>query len=121
MTLKVRVQCPNWLDIDTLFVLVNGRKHAVHDYTREKHPDLFRGGVVKFDRALELDLKSDAHVIVVAGDVGGNLFKIYGEAATKAQPTALSNPIFVDTDGNGFVPNKDTLDHPLPVKHPNSK
>jgi len=121
VTLKVRVQCPNWLDIDTLFVLVNGRKHAVHDYTREKHPDLFRGGVVKFDRALELDLKSDAHVIVVAGDVGGNLFKIYGEAATKAQPTALSNPIFVDTDGNGFVPNKDTLDHPLPVKHPNSK
>ena len=121
VTLKVRVQCPNWLDIDTLFVLVNGRKHAVHDYTREKNPDLFRGGVVKFDRALELDLKSDAHVIVVTGDVGGNLFKIYGEAATKAQPTALSNPIFIDTDGNGFVPNKDTLDHPLPVKHPNSK
>ena len=121
VTLKVRVQCPNWLDIDTLFVLVNGRKHSVHDYTREKHPDLFRGGVVKFERALELDLKSDSHVIVVAGDVGGNLFKVYGETATKAQPTALSNPIFIDTDGNGFVPNKDTLDHPLPVKHPNSK
>lgn len=121
ITLEVRVQCPNWLDIDTLFVLVNGRKHAVHAYTREKNPDLFRGGVVKFERALELDLKSDAHVIVVAGDVGGNLFKIYGEAATKAQPTALSNPIFIDVDGNGFVPNKDTLDHPLPVKHPNSK
>jgi len=121
VTLKVRVQCPNWLDIDTLFVLVNGRKHALHDYTREKNPDLFRGGVVKFERSLEIDLKSDAHLIVVAGDVGGNLFKIYGEAASKAQPTALSNPIFIDIDGNGFVPNKDTLDAPLPVKHPNSK
>ena len=121
VTLKVRVQCPNWLDIDTLFVLVNGRKHAVHDYTREKNPDLFRGGVVKFDRALEIDLKSDAHLVVVTGDVGGDLTKIYGKDMGKAQPAAMTNPIFVDVDGNGFVPNKDTLDHPLPVKHPNSK
>ena len=121
VTLKVRVQCPNWLDIDTLFVLVNGRKHAIHDYTREKNPDLFRGGVVKFDRALEIDLKSDAHLVVVTGDVGGDLTKIYGKDMGKAQPAAMTNPIFVDVDGNGFVPNKDTLDHPLPVKHPNSK
>ena len=119
--LKVRVQCPNWLDIDTLFVLVNGRKHAVHDYTREKNPDLFRGGVVKFERSLEIDLKSDAHLVVVTGDVGGDLTKVYGKDMGKAQPAAMTNPIFVDVDGNGFVPNKDTLDHPLPVKHPNSK
>ncbi|MEK6259854.1 MAG: CehA/McbA family metallohydrolase [Planctomycetota bacterium] len=121
VTLKVRVQCPNWLDVDTLFVLVNGRKHAVHDYTREKNPDLFRGGAVKFDRSLEIDLKSDAHLVVVTGDEGGNLTKVYGEQMGKAQPAAMTNPIFVDVDGNGFVPNKDTLGHPLPVKHPNSK
>lgn len=121
VTLKVRVQCPNWLDIDTLFVLVNGCKHAIHDYTREKNPDLFRGGVVKFDRSLEIDLKSDAHLVVVTGDVGGNLTKIYGEQMGKNQPTAIANPIFVDVDGNGFVSNKDTLGHPLPVRHPNSK
>ena len=121
VTLKVRVQCPNWLDIDTLFVLVNGRKHAVHDYTREKNPDLFRGGVVKFERSLEIDLKSDAHLVVVTGDVGGDLTEIYGKEMGKAQPAAMTNPIFVDVDGNGFVSNKDTLDAPLPVKHPNSK
>ncbi len=121
VTLKVRVQCPNWLDVDTLFVLVNGRRHAIHDYTREKNPELFRGGVVKFDHALEIDLKSDAHLVVVTGDAGGNLSKIYGDQMGKSQPCALTNPIFVDVDGNGFVPNKDTLDQPLPVKHPNSK
>jgi len=121
VTLKVRVQCPNWLDVDSLVVLVNGRKHALHDYTREKNPDLFRGGAVKFDRALEIELKSDAHLVVVTGDVGGNLTKVYGKDMGKAQPAAMTNPIFVDVDGNGFVPNKDTLDHPLPVKHPNSK
>ena len=28
----------------------------------------------------------------------------------------MTNPAFVDLDGNGFLPNKDTLGHPLPVK-----
>ena len=30
------------------------------------------------------------------------------------QPTVVSNPVFVDVDANGFKPNKDTLDFPLP-------
>jgi hypothetical protein len=32
------------------------------------------------------------------------------------RPTAYHNPIFVDTDGNGFTPNGDTLGWDLPVK-----
>ena len=121
VTLKVRVQCSNWLDVNRLFVLVNGRPHAVHDYSRDKHPDAFRSGVVKFERTLELDLKGDAHLVVVTGQLGGSLGSVLGPTYGKAEPTAISNPIFVDVDGNGFQPNKDTLDAPLPVKHPNSK
>jgi hypothetical protein len=34
----------------------------------------------------------------------------------KQHPTAVSNPIFVDVDGNGFQANGDILGHPLPVK-----
>jgi hypothetical protein len=37
------------------------------------------------------------------------------------KPTAVSNPIFVEVDGGGFRPNKDTLGAPLPVKAPASK
>jgi len=122
VTLKVRVQCPNWLDVNRLFVLVNGRPHPLHDYSREKHPDAFRSGVVKFDRTLELDLKGDAHLIVVTGQLGGSLAQVFGNTFdAKFEPAAISNPIFVDVDGNGFQPNKDTLDAPLPVKHPASK
>jgi hypothetical protein len=29
-------------------------------------------------------------------------------------PVAVSNPIFVDVNGNGFEPNGDLLDFPLP-------
>ena len=121
VTLKIRVQCPNWLDVNRLFVLVNSRPHPVHDYSREKHPDAFRSGVVKFERSLDLELKGDAHIVVVTGHVGGSLGSVPGPTYGKAQPAAITNPIFVDVDGNGFQPNKDTLDAPLPVKHPNSK
>lgn len=120
ISLKVRVQCPNWLDVNRVFVLVNGRIHATHDYSREKTPDAFRSGVVKFDRELDLDLKSDAHVIVATGQSAGKLGAIHGPSGN-AQPAAMTNPIFVDVNGDGFQPNKDTLDHPLPTKFPTSR
>jgi len=116
VTLMVRVECPNWLDVDRVSVLVNGRIDPQHHYTRMSNPDVFRSGPVKFDRTLELTLPGDAHVIVVTGDAGGNLSRVYGDQGKTMQPAAVSNPIFIDTDGNGFRPNKDTLDAPLPVK-----
>jgi hypothetical protein len=116
VALKVRVQCPNWLDIDRVFVLVNGRVAPQHDYTREKTPNVFRSGVVKFDETLEVVLAGDAHLIVVAGEAGGRLKNVTGVPAATHEPTAISNPIYVDVDGDGFQPTKDTLDHPLPVK-----
>lgn len=115
VALQVRVQSPNWIDIDRLFVLVNGRIHREHNYFRNQHPDAFRSGAVKFDRTLELTLAGDSHLIVVTGDIGGDLSRIY-DTEGKMAPAALSNPIFVDVDGNGFQANKDTLDAALPVK-----
>jgi hypothetical protein len=116
VALKVRVQTPNWIDIDRVFVLINGRVAGKHDYSREKTPNVFRSGAVKFDETLEVELTEDAHLIVVAGDVGGRLVAFGDTDAGKQEPAALSNPIYVDIDGDGFTPNKDTLDAPLPVK-----
>ena len=117
VSLKVRVQCPNWLDVNRVFVLVNGKTHATHDYSRDKTPDVFRSGVVKFERTLDIELKDDAHVIVATGHSGGKLGTVYGAISTKTEPAAMSNPIFIDVNGNGFQPNKDTLGAPLPVKN----
>lgn len=116
VSVHVRVQCPNWLDIDRVFLLVNGRPHPIHNYRRETHEGKFKSGVVKFDETLEIELDRDAHIIAVAGGEKFTLGKVMGSFWGEHEPAALSNPVFVDVDGNGFEANKDTLDHPLPVK-----
>lgn len=116
VTISVRVQTPNWIDIDRVFVLVNGRIHPEHHYRKSTHPNLFRTKTVKFDAQLELKLKEDTHIIVVAGSENTTLGKIHGPRWGQHHPAAFHNPIYVDIDGNGFRANKDTLGHPLPVK-----
>jgi hypothetical protein len=117
LEIDVRVQSPNWIDIDRVFVLVNGRIHPDHHYRKETHPNLFRSGVVKFNQKLSLTLDRDAHVIVAAGADKSTLGVVHGPVWGEHRPAAFINPVFVDIDGKGFEPNKDTLGHPLPVKY----
>ena len=116
VTGRIRVQCANWLDIDTVQVLVNGRPADGLTWTRQSHPNLFGAGVVKFDQTVELQLAGDAHVIVLTGHSTQLLGGVTGPDWGRQHPTALSNPVFVDVDGGGFRANRDTLDIPLPVK-----
>ena len=113
--LKVRVQCPNWFDVDRVQVLINGSPSKEHNFTREANSSLFASGTVKFDQEIALELKSDAHVIVVAIGEKSQLGPVMGPEHKSDKPVAVSNPIYVDTDGDGFKPNKDTLGT-LPVK-----
>jgi hypothetical protein len=54
---------------------------------------------------------------VVAIGENFDLAKGYGTSAQgKIRPCAYHNPIFVDTDNDGFTPTGDTLGWPLPVK-----
>lgn len=114
--LTIKVQCPNWFDIDRVQVLLNGRPDPTLNFTRATHPNLFQSGAVKFDHKVELNLKKDAHVIVAAIGENGDLGEVMGPFWGKQNPAAISNPIFVNVDGKGFKPNGDTLDQPLPVK-----
>lgn len=116
VALHVRVQCPNWFDIDRVSVLINGRPAGPLTFTRQDHPERFGAGTVKFDEQLEMELEADAHVMVVASHGDKLLSPIMGPRWGKQPPFALSNPIYVDVDGGGFAPSRDTLGHPLPVK-----
>lgn len=114
--MKVKVQCPNWLDVDRVVVLANGKVLKEQDFTRGKHAKDFSDDVVKFERELHFSLKEDAHLIVIATGMNSKVGDVQGPGWGKQQPTAITNPIFIDVDGNGFQANKDTLGYPLPVK-----
>ncbi len=115
--LKVKVQCTDWIDIDRIQVLVNGRQRPDLNFTRKSHPQWFQDGVVKFDRTIDVRLSEDSHLIVVAYGENFDLTTGYGTSSqAKLKPCAYNNPIFVDADGGGFTPNGDTLGYDLPVK-----
>ena len=116
LILQVKVQAANWVNVDRVMVLVNGKPHPMHNYTRETDPALFRSSVSRFDEKLKLTLKQDAHLIVVAGSDSSTLGPVMGPFWGTQKPTAISNPMFVDVDGGGFKANGDTLGYPLPVK-----
>lgn len=116
LNLKVRAVCAERMDIDRVQVLINGRPDPSLNFTRRQNSEGFSAGPerLRFARTIPLHVNGDAHVIVVAVGEGSHLGPFWGPHASEA-PTAMSNPIFVDTDGNGFQPNRDTLGAPLPT------
>lgn len=115
--LRVRVQTTTWIDIDRVQVLVNGRARKDLDFRAATHPDLFvPGETVSFEATIPVPLTRDAHLIVAAVGENFNLATGFGKSwQSGMHPCAFTNPIFVDVDGNGYRPNGDTLDYPLPV------
>jgi hypothetical protein len=87
---------------------------------------MFGSGPVVFDQQLPVTLSTDAHIVAAAAGEGVQLGVVYGPMPIEGQsgygssgadmPCAVANPIFVDVDGNGFKPNGDLLDLPLPVQ-----
>lgn len=115
VTLGIRVQCPNWFDVDRVQVFRNGRADESLNFTRATTPDRFQGGVIKFDQQLTLSLDEDTHLIVATAGEKSQLGPVMGPEHQSKIPVAVSNPIWVDVDGGGFKPNGDTLGAPLPV------
>ena len=113
--LHVRVQCPNWFDINRVQVFLNGRpaESSTSPAARRRSDSPMK--TVRFEADLPLELKGDTHVIVATIGEGLTLGPVMGPSWGKQPPAAVSNPIFVDVDGGGFTPNGDDLGVPLPA------
>ena len=112
--LQIRVQTPNWLEIDRVQVLVNGRQPEQFNFRKDKNPGMFKEGIVGFEETVRVTLQQDAHLIVVAIGEGSDIEQGWGlNPYGEMHPVAYTNPIFVDVDRDGFEANGDTLGHPL--------
>ncbi|HEX5103106.1 MAG TPA: CehA/McbA family metallohydrolase, partial [Pirellulaceae bacterium] len=77
-SLRIRVQCPNWFDINRVQVFLNGRPEQDLNFTRRTTPNRFRDETVRFDHSIPLELKGDTHVIVATIGEGLTLGPVMG-------------------------------------------
>ena len=108
----MRVQCPNWFDVNRVQVFANGRPIEELNFTRKSHPELFKDDNVRFEAELPVRFGTDTHVIVGTIGEGLTLGRVMGPAGERP-PIAVSNPIFLDYDGGGFKANGDDLGIPF--------
>ena len=104
--LSVKVQCPDWIDIDQVQVLFNGHRVESLTFKRADGAAGFvkESGPVRYEAKLPLKLDADTRVIVLAAGQGKNLRPLSSEEDKTFTAIAMSNPIYIDTDGNGFKP-----------------
>ena len=91
-TLSVRIEALPEVDVQHVTVLANCDEVAEVAATGPNE-------VVKLDTTLELDLDADAHVVVLA--FGNNPMPRGLLNYSAAVPRVVTNPIFVDVDGDG--------------------
>ncbi len=95
-SLAIKVECPNWLDINRVEVFVNGELQPTLSRTRASNPDVFADTVIKFDQKLTVQLpEGDSFIIVACIGEKMELGRVMGTEFGKLPPVAVSNPIFV--------------------------
>lgn len=94
-SLRVKVQCANWLDVNRVEVFVNGKIVPELSRTRASHPESFRDGVVKFNQELPVKLPPNSFIIVGAIGEKLELGRVMGETYGRRPPVVVSNPIYV--------------------------
>jgi len=114
--LAIKVQCPNWLDVNRVQVFLNGRPAKDLNFTRRETPDRFSDNTMRFSATASVKIAADTHLIVATIGEGLTLGPVMGpNYGGKLPPVAVSNPIWIDADGQGFKPNGDLLDVPIAV------
>ncbi len=100
---RIKIQSAPWISVDEVRVIINGERKIILPIDAAKEQ------ILKFQDRVSLNLEYDSYVAVeVFGS--GTLFPVVQKRLRNEGPSpyALTNPIFVDVDGNG------KFDSPLP-------
>ncbi|MBN1271132.1 MAG: PHP domain-containing protein [Candidatus Aminicenantes bacterium] len=103
----IKIQSAPWISVDEVRIIINGERKIIFPI---KVP---REQILKFQNRISLNLKTDSYVAIEA--LGNKTLypvvqkRLRNEGYERGPlPYALTNPIFVDVDGNG------KFDSPLP-------
>ncbi len=93
-TAEIRVRAAPWVSVSRVILYVGGQEAKRWTVGKSE-------AIVRFDEKYELDVPADTYVVVrVEGD--GSLAPVVGGGSgVTVHPFALTNPIFLDTNGNG--------------------
>lgn len=98
---RIRVQSTPWIEVSEVRVIVNGERKIVFPVgAPASEPE-------KFNRKVDIELEADAYLVV---EVVGrqSLYPVVQQPARNGQPEeaalpyAITNPVFVDVDGNAL-------------------
>lgn len=97
---RIQIQSAPWIDIHEVRVIVNGERKIIFPVNSPAIKP------VKFDKKLDIELSVDSYLVV---EVSGqkSLYPVVQQPARSGQlketalPYALTNPVFIDLDGNG--------------------
>ena len=93
LRLHVRVRAVSWVDCDRVKVVINGAVVKVIEV-----PD--RRDLTRLDTEVDLEVAADSWIVLlVEGD--DSLAPIVHDGARPVLPLAVSNPVWVDADGDG--------------------
>jgi hypothetical protein len=106
---NIRIQCPNWIDVNRVQLLLNGKMTDKLNFTRRSNANMFKNGTVKFEAEIAVELTEDTHIIVATAGENLKIGRVQGPRWGELMPAAVANPIYVDLDGDGFGPNRDNL------------
>lgn len=97
--IRLRVFSAPWVDVSEIRIIVNGERKISFPVSSSA------AAVKKFDETFELELKNDAYIVAeVLGQ--RSLYPVVQQPAASGRteeadlPYALTNPVFVDVDGN---------------------
>jgi hypothetical protein len=89
---RVRVTAPSWMGLEFIRVFANGQMVQEFDPADTQE-------VVRLDETFELDVDTDAHIVVMAGSTLNNHQMV---PVSAKHPFSITNPVFVDVDGGGY-------------------
>lgn len=100
VNVQIRVRSAPWVNVSEIRIIINGERKLSFPVST---PD---AEITKFDKKFDLKMEKDAYVVVeVIGQK--SLYPVVqqpsgsGQMEEAALPHALTNPVFVDVDGNG--------------------